>query len=209
MVRPRHRPVSTLPGNPQIYVHRNPDNSYLLSLLPSEPPTAQLALGSTSSIPPTPATFAENKLFFPLLQSVLKKHAADDPTVQAEAVTFASPGGSMIFVARKKRGTPSSRAGTGAGAANTQGGAGGAGAVGWLHVHDERNLPPYGRIPDPEDIFGSVEVDGDGKVIRGTWEECTAYRLITREGMMRLSEFLHGKVAEALSAEEARVKGGR
>jgi hypothetical protein len=50
---------------------------------------------------------------------------------------------------------------------------------GWMHINglstfvfrehlyssftDERNLPPMGRISDPEDIIGSVRVEG-GKV---------------------------------------------
>ncbi len=36
---------------------------------------------------------------------------------------------------------------------------------GWMHVHDERNIPPLGRIGDPEDIIATVLVE-DGEVRR-------------------------------------------
>lgn len=68
--------------------------------------------------------------------------------------------------------------------ASGQGGAGSAGRGGWIHISDSRRPPEYGRIawylpqttrtvrsPNmtrPEDIFGSLEVDGDGKFVGGT-----------------------------------------
>jgi hypothetical protein len=59
---------------------------------------------------------------------------------------------------------------------------GGANRGGWIHVSDERNPPDWGRIAWPEDIFGSVEVDGDGALI-GNWQDSGTYRMVTREGM--------------------------
>ncbi len=55
--------------------------------------------------------------------------------------------------------------GDGAGGANSQGGAGSGGRGGWVHVSDQRNPPDYGRIAWPEDIFGSIEVDGSGNIV--------------------------------------------
>jgi hypothetical protein len=52
--------------------------------------------------------------------------------------------------------------------ASGQGGAGSAGRGGWIHISDSRRPPEYGRIAWPEDIFGSLEVDGDGKFVGGT-----------------------------------------
>lgn len=55
-----------------------------------------------------------------------------------------------------------------------------------------RAPPDYGRIAWPEDIFGSLEVDGRGefvegegelKGLRGNWQSSGSYRIITREGM--------------------------
>lgn len=79
--------------------------------------------------------------------------------------------------------------GDGAGGASSQGGAGGAGRGGWVHVSDLRAPPDYGRIAWPEDIFGSLEVDGSGQFVRGddgrlgNWQGSGTYRVVTREGM--------------------------
>ena len=80
-------------------------------------------------------------------------------------------------------------AGDGAGGASSQGGAGGGGRGGWVHVSDMRAPPDYGRIAWPEDIFGSLEVDGQGQFVRGedgtlgNYQESGTYRIVTREGM--------------------------
>lgn len=75
--------------------------------------------------------------------------------------------------------------GDGAGGASAQGGAGGAGRGGFIHVYDQRNPPDYGRIPFPEDIFGSLEVDGQGNFVdgHGRYQNSGTYRPITRDGM--------------------------
>jgi len=57
-------------------------------------------------------------------------------------------------------------------------------------VSDQRAPPDYGRIAWPEDIFGSLEVDGRGEFVEaedgkkgGHWMRSGTYRIITREGM--------------------------
>jgi hypothetical protein len=53
-----------------------------------------------------------------------------------------------------------------------------------VHVSDTRNPPDFGRIAWPEDIFGSVEVDGQGKIVDdGNYQPSGTYRIVTREGM--------------------------
>lgn len=101
------------------------------------------------------------------------------------------------------------RGGDGAGGASSQGGAGGGGRGGWVHVSDLRAPPDYGRIAWPEDIFGSLEVDGRGEFVdggeegvRGNWQESGSYRVVTREGILGLSDFLRGKLVERLKEEE-------
>lgn len=80
--------------------------------------------------------------------------------------------------------------GKGDGGASSQGGAGGGGRGGWLHVSDSRAPPDFGRIAWPEDIFGSLEVDGKGVFVEGEngdglgrYQESGSYRVVTREGM--------------------------
>jgi hypothetical protein len=103
---------------------------------------------------------------------------------------------------------PSRRQYTGSAGASGQGGAGGGGVGGWIHVSDLRNPPYYGRIADPEDIFGSLEVDGSGQFTDGTgnYQEGGTYRVVTRNGVLGLTDFLREKVVEALKREEAKAK---
>lgn len=98
---------------------------------------------------------------------------------------------------------------SGAGPAASQGGAGSGGRGGWVHVSDQRNPPDWGRIAYPEDIFGSVEVDGEGKFVgeNGGYQEGGAYRICTRDGILGLSTFLRGKVVEALEGLEKSAEG--
>lgn len=94
--------------------------------------------------------------------------------MKQQAAAFASPGGFNLGNERKS--------GDGAGGASHQGGMGGANRGGWIHVSDERNPPDWGRIAWPEDIFGSLEVGGDGGLV-GNWQDSGTYRIVTREGM--------------------------
>jgi hypothetical protein len=138
-----------------------------------------LAIGSVTSIPPTPENFVENHQFLGILQSVLHTYATHDPDVKQEAAAFAAPGG-VNLGGGNIRGS-----GTGAGPTSNQGGMGGANRGGWIHVSDRRNPPDWGRIAWPEDIFGSLEVDGDGRFAgtRGNYQASGTYRIVTREGM--------------------------
>lgn len=82
-------------------------------------------------------------------------------------------------------------------------GPGGAGVGGHVHLSDLRNPPDYGRIAFPEDILGSIEVDGRGKII-GEFEPNGTYRIITNEGILGLSDFLQAKLVEKLKEAEAK-----
>ncbi|EHL03512.1 hypothetical protein M7I_0457 [Glarea lozoyensis 74030] len=152
-------------------------NSHILSLLPTNPPTESLSIGVTTKVPPTTDSLTENPKFLAILNEVMKEHSAQDPIVQGQAAAFASTSGSalgsggMFFPQQRKKKTPRAgggggSGGDGAGGASAQGGAGGGGRGGWLHVSDMRAPPDYGRIAFPEDIFGSLEVDGTGQFVQ-------------------------------------------
>lgn len=82
-----------------------------------------------------------------------------------------------------RRGTRGKNAGAGGGGgASAQGGAGGGGMGGHVHLSDLRNPPDFGRIAWPEDILGSIEVDGHGNIV-GEFQPSGTYRVITNEGM--------------------------
>jgi hypothetical protein len=185
---PNHVHAFQSPSNPS---HR------ILSLLKTDPPNSKLSLGSTTSIPVTPETFTANKAFIPILQAVLRKEAVNDPYVQSSAAAYASEAG---FVSQGRGG----RATTGAGPTSSQGGVGSAGRGGFVHVSDMRKLPDWGRIADPEDILGSVEVDGRGNFVdqSGNYQESFTYRLVTGDGIMQLSPYLLEKVTERLKELE-------
>jgi hypothetical protein len=81
-------------------------------------------------------------------------------------------------------------------------------------LSDSRAPPDYGRIAWPEDIFGSLEVDGSGQFVEGedgllgNWQWSGTYRVVTREGILGLSDYLMGKVVERLKEEEMMEKNG-
>ncbi|KAI1751769.1 hypothetical protein F4782DRAFT_177384 [Xylaria castorea] len=202
-----HRHVSTLSSNNYIKAFPNatPNSGYLLTYLDTNPPTSRLAVGVSSQLPPTPQSFTENHEFLSILNDVLRQHAAQDPNLQSQAQAFAGPGGATLGShgaffpqQRTQRTTRKTAAGLGGG-----GGAGGAGVGGHVHLSDLRNPPDFGRIAFPEDIFGSIEVDGNGKIV-GEFEPSGTYRIITNEGILGLSDFLRTKLVEKLRDEEKR-----
>ncbi|THZ54534.1 hypothetical protein D6C86_09375 [Aureobasidium pullulans] len=213
------RSISTLPNNSHIYVHKQSPSVNVLSFLPTSPPTGSLAIGVTSQIPPTPDSLRENQSFMKILQFVIREHATTDPEVIAQAQAYASTAGSSlgsggVFFAqsqskRSKRrtgyGGGGGTGGDGAGGASSQGGAGGAGRGGHIHVSDQRNPPDYGRVAWPEDIFGSLEVDGAGNFVgeNGSYQESGTYRCVTREGILGLSPYLREKLVARLKQLEA------
>ncbi|KAG8428500.1 hypothetical protein J3459_003864 [Metarhizium acridum] len=211
------RAVSTLPNNSRIKVFDNPSSpaTFILTYLDTNPPSPKLAIGTSAVIPPTPQSFSENRRFLDILNEVVAEYGHLDEDVASQARAFASPGGSNLgsggafFGAQRsrkassrKQGAGGGAGGSGAGGASAQGGAGGAGKGGWVHLSDRRTPPDFGRIAWPEDILGSVEVDGHGEVV-GRVQPSGTYRVLTREGILGLSPFLEGKLIERLKREEA------
>ncbi|PSN71973.1 hypothetical protein BS50DRAFT_672860 [Corynespora cassiicola Philippines] len=221
----RARPLSTLPNNPHIYAHPDPVNPsrHILSLLPTTPPTPSLALGTTTALPPTPNSFTTNPNFLRILSSVLAQHAHADPTARQQAAVFASSHGSPFLSApshqqQQQQKNKRRRSDDGSGGASNQSGVGGAGRGGYIHVSDVRAPPDWGRIAEPEDIFGSLEVDGRGEFVGGghdgegsgvgNWQDSGTYRVITREGILGLTDFLRGRVVERLRELEKEGRTG-
>ncbi|KAK7975668.1 hypothetical protein PG989_014131 [Apiospora arundinis] len=204
------RMVSTLSNNPYIKVFPNAsiNNSHLLTYLDTNPPSQRLAIGSSTANPPTPQSFSENHEFLSILNEVLAKHAAQDPQLQSQAQAFAGPGGATlgsggVFFPQQRRkgrgaglGGGGGAGGGGGGGASAQGGAGGGGMGATCETP-----PDYGRIAWPEDILGSIEVDGTGQIV-GEFQPSGTYRIITNEGILGLSDFIRTKLVERLQKEE-------
>jgi hypothetical protein len=199
-------PIFTHTHHPLIvcqYVHKHPIDpaTSLLTLLPTYPPNQKLAVGACTALPPTPQNFTPNSSFLSILSSVYAEHAASDPSVQSQAAVYGSPGGFNL----------SAQPTDGSGGAMHQGGAGGAGHGGFVHISDERNPPDYGRIAWPEDIIGSVEVNGDGSFTDGSgrWQDSGTYRILTREGMLGLTDFMRARVVERLREMEKEMQSAQ
>ncbi|KAG2178206.1 hypothetical protein INT43_003459, partial [Umbelopsis isabellina] len=71
---------------------------------------------------------------------------------------------------------------------------------GWLHVADERNPPPWGRIPLPEDIFGSVLLD-KGVIQPNTYQRMPSHRFVTSDGLFKLSDPMQRVLVSTLLEE--------
>jgi hypothetical protein len=77
---------TTLESNPRIHVFQQAGSpSILLHLLPNTPPNPALAIGGTSSLPPSPRTFRANPAFLAHLSATLLAHGAADPGLRALA----------------------------------------------------------------------------------------------------------------------------
>ncbi|KAB8576232.1 hypothetical protein FH972_025760 [Carpinus fangiana] len=228
------RTLTTLSGASHIYVFSHPDapsrgQKHLFTLLPTSPPTPALALGSSLENPPSPDTFVENPDFLQVLHSVVAEHAVQDPSVQSQASAFVSQSGSGLgsggslfpqnrLKQRQSRSPAADKANKGANGEkrharhdgsrtdgmSAQGVQLPGGRGGFIHVQDERNPPDWGRIAWPEDILGSLEVDGSGQFVDGTgrYQRSGTYRLVTREGMFGISSFLRDKVKDSLTSIE-------
>ncbi|KAK7427123.1 hypothetical protein QQZ08_006392 [Neonectria magnoliae] len=213
-----YRALSSLSSNPAIKVLNNPNSpfTHVLSYLETEPPIERLAIGSTGANPPTPQTFTENPEFVTILNEVVSEYGHEDEDLISQARAFAGPGGfnlgsgGAFFSAKRpnrgrsqRQGGGGGAGGSGAGGASAQGGAGGGGRGGYVHLSDRRNPPDFGRIAWPEDILGSVEVDGTGTII-GKVQPSGTYRILTNAGILGLSPFLQAKLVERLRQEEAK-----
>jgi hypothetical protein len=196
------------------------------------PPNPSLAIGTTSQIPPTTASLKENHEFSEIIHHVIRENAVHDPDVQAQAQMYASQAGSSLGSGgvffpqhqqqQNKRRDRSSRqmgggggsggsGGSGAvggGGASSQGGMGGGGRGGFVHVADQRNPPDYGRVAYPEDIFGSVEIDGTGNFVDGTgrYQPSGSYRMVTNQGILGLSPHLRTKLIQRLEELDAQAR---
>ncbi|KAJ1912516.1 hypothetical protein IWQ60_009628 [Tieghemiomyces parasiticus] len=73
----------------------------------------------------------------------------------------------------------------------------------WVHIADERHPPPYGRIPRPEDIVGSVKVI-DGRIVPGSYERMFSHRPVTVKGLFQLSAGFQDYIIRELKKEAAR-----
>ncbi|KAI0725978.1 hypothetical protein C8Q72DRAFT_888126 [Fomitopsis betulina] len=76
--------------------------------------------------------------------------------------------------------------------------------AGWMHIHDQRNVPALGRIGDVDDILASVRIEG-GEILASTYEPMPSYRLCTADGILQLTDGLAVRLEQVL--EQKAEKG--
>ncbi|KAJ7628456.1 hypothetical protein FB45DRAFT_918333 [Roridomyces roridus] len=72
---------------------------------------------------------------------------------------------------------------------------------GWMHIHDDRNVPALGRIGDPDDIIATVLVQ-EGKIMPETYQEMPSYRICTSDGPIQLTSGVARKLQAVLQEGE-------
>ncbi|WVQ98091.1 hypothetical protein IAU59_005213 [Kwoniella sp. CBS 9459] len=77
---------------------------------------------------------------------------------------------------------------------------------GWIHITDERALPPAGRIGETEDLIGSVYVQ-DGKVVASTYAPLPTYRTVTPNGVLTLPKGLDEHLISVLESIDKEERG--
>jgi len=78
---------------------------------------------------------------------------------------------------------------------------------GWMHIHDDRNIPALGRIGDVDDIIASVLVE-DGKIKPETYQPMPSYRLCTSDGITQLTDGLREHLRKFLMQRVEMEKKG-
>lgn len=73
----------------------------------------------------------------------------------------------------------------------------GANANAFMPIYDFREIPNYARVPEVDDIFGYVLVDGDGKIIPDSYEVNQLYRLCNGTGLVKLTDYLLEEMRKA------------
>jgi len=71
---------------------------------------------------------------------------------------------------------------------------------GWMHICDNRVAPALNRIPDPDDILGSVMVE-KGEIFPDSYQQMPSYRVISREnGPPVLTKTIHAALLRLTEA---------
>ena len=72
---------------------------------------------------------------------------------------------------------------------------------GWVYIIDRRTPTPGGKVP-AEDILGGFEVRQKA-LVPDSYRPIRAHRIVSERGVVRLDDFLHPRLVEALKQLEA------
>ncbi|ODV78706.1 uncharacterized protein CANTADRAFT_91008 [Suhomyces tanzawaensis NRRL Y-17324] len=81
---------------------------------------------------------------------------------------------------------------------------GGVNANTFMPIYDMRETPRYARTPEIENVFGYIQVDANGKMVPGTYQDNVMYRVLSGTGgLPKLSEYLYEQVQAECEAQNA------
>lgn len=66
----------------------------------------------------------------------------------------------------------------------------GVSALTYMPIYDFREVPRYGRTPSPDNVFGYVLVDENGKMVPDSYEANNLYRVCNNSGLITMSDYL-------------------
>lgn len=67
----------------------------------------------------------------------------------------------------------------------------------YMPIYDFREIPRFGRTPSPDDVFGYVLVDENGKMVQGSYQSNEMYRVCNGNGLIKLSDYMLEQMREA------------
>ncbi|KAI5969761.1 hypothetical protein CANMA_001223 [Candida margitis] len=79
----------------------------------------------------------------------------------------------------------------------------GTNANSFMPVYDFRDVPKYSRQPYIANVFGYLQVDGNAKIVPGSWQRNNLYELCNgKDGLCHFSEYMY----ESLQQECESIK---
>ncbi|GAA5880460.1 hypothetical protein JCM3774_005200 [Rhodotorula dairenensis] len=171
------------PVHPGLYYHRHPqapESAYLVSYLPNPPPSLEFSPTTIGTVrfpksrsAPTPATDTKQGQLPPISPRTLTENP--DFVRLVHEVIALNLADDPWFETLAKSTTSDTH----------------------IHIADQRQPSDANRIPDPQDILGSVLVQAQRLVPESYEPNHVAYRLVTEAGLVQLPGDLHVRLKEA------------
>lgn len=66
----------------------------------------------------------------------------------------------------------------------------------FMPIYDFRDIPRYGRIPEIDNVFGYLQVDKDGQMLKDSYQRNDLYQVYNHHGLPVLSDYLYEEVGK-------------
>lgn len=167
---------------PGLYYHRHPHspqgtNAFLVSYLPTPPPSLKFSPTTIGTLQHPKSRLTDGPPADEGVPPISPRTLTENPDFVrlVHEVIAMSLGGDAWFQTQAKSMTSDTH----------------------IHIADQRQPSDANRIPDPQDILGSVLVQS-GQLVPASYEpNHVAYRLVTEAGLLQLPGGLQDKLREA------------